>query len=271
MGRGNAPDSTDSKKTGSTAVNGQADDRQSEKTSHIHGLRNIAADRSLHSAEWAHYCYLDHTMTQKSKSSGNSALPTSTAREIRIRECNTDNIQDRETLLSLIRELQAHECHLFDRMKSPEELGDEYVQNLEKECQEQEGYILFAEKEEADAEVCCGDGGELSLRTTRPHAAAAAAALVVGYAVVVTKVPSTPEHPEEVSYLYGNLLEIAVTASARGRGIGRQLLLACEQRVREAGVSYFRTSVLASNPMAYQMYHTFGMKDHLIEMEKKLA
>jgi len=158
--------------------------------------------------------------------------------------------EDANQLFSLIRELQSHECQYFDRLKPPDDLNqDEYLAYLFQECRDHQGHILLATTPNATYDDSDGE-------------------LILGYAVVLTKVAATAM--EEVAYDYGNLLEIAVLPTARRLGIGRLLLEASEQLVRDAGVQYFRTSVLASNTQAYESYLQFGMQDHLVEMEKKL-
>ncbi|CAB9528493.1 expressed unknown protein [Seminavis robusta] len=150
---------------------------------------------------------------------------------VRIRDCDLQNNSDRTSLLSLVRELQAHEVAVYDRMKRPEDLGDDYLAYLQDECHEHAGHILFA----VNDETTC----------------------VQGYAVVLTHMTSA-DQIEEVDYKYGSVTELAVTATSRGQVIGQQLLQECEQRVQKAGVSYMRTEVLASNPGAHRVYHKFG-------------
>ena len=169
--------------------------------------------------------------------------------------------QDRNTIMQLIRELQSHELVLFDRMKPPDQIEDEtYLKHLCDECEAKDGHILVAETLVS---------GEPKLPENPEPFEAATETTIVGYAVVLTRV-SNSDRIEEVLYTYGELLELAVNSEYRGLGIGKLLLSECEQRVRNAGVRYFRTSVLASNPHAHKLYERFGFSDHLVEMEKKL-
>lgn len=146
-------------------------------------------------------------------------------------------------LSSLVRELQGHECKLYDRMKPPGYIvGEEYIGQLREACRQHDGEILVAFTEEE--------------------------AVLVGYAVVLTKVKSDSD--DEVAYEYGEVKELAVTKSARHQGVGTMLLQKCEELVRAAGSRYLRTEVLASNEGAVAAYHNFGFDNHLITMEKKL-
>lgn len=183
--------------------------------------------------------------------------------EVNIRLFDPQCQQDRDAVMLLVRELQSHELALFDRMKPPDQIeGESYIQHLCDECEAKEGCILLAEKVHSEPRR-----EEPSRENINREATQSA---IVGYAVVLTRVTNN-DRIEEVPYVYGELLELAVTATCRGLGIGQLLLGASEQKVRDMGVDYFRTSVLASNPQAHQLYERFGFADHLVEMEKKLS
>lgn len=154
---------------------------------------------------------------------------------------NFDEETDWEQLISLARELQAHEFSLYDRMKPPASIDSAYVEGLKQACKANDGRIL----------VCVQ--GESTL---------------VGYAVVLAKVAS--DSKDEVSYKYGEVLDLAVSASARQQGIGKSLLKLCEDEVRAKGCKYLRTEVLASNEGAVAAYRKFGFENHLVTMEKKV-
>lgn len=160
---------------------------------------------------------------------------------IPIRTFSKDS-NDRSNLLALVRELQAHEHALDDRMKDPSDLGMEYVDRLLSKCALTSGKILVAEST---------DGGGL-----------------VGYAVVLCRIVC--QEYDEVQYEYGEISELAVTASWRGRGIGSRLLQMCEEAVRAHGVKYLRTTALAKNAGALQLYERNGFRERLVELEKKL-
>jgi hypothetical protein len=54
---------------------------------------------------------------------------------------------DCERMLSLIRELHAHEVAPYERMKPTADMGHWYVDLLKKQCAEDDGVILVAEED----------------------------------------------------------------------------------------------------------------------------
>jgi len=55
---------------------------------------------------------------------------------------------DAEPVMSLIRQLQAHEVALFDRMKPVADMAHWYIDLLKKQCAKDEGIILIAEEDD---------------------------------------------------------------------------------------------------------------------------
>ena len=155
-------------------------------------------------------------------------------------EIITYNAAYEAQLVELVRELQAHEHKLFDRMKPPADIGSWYVDALLKQCHDNDGEIL----------LLIANGS------------------LAGYAAVLTK--AVQDAPDETSYTYAVVNDLAVTAKARGRGFGRMLLGECERRARDAGTRWLRIHVMASNESAVGLYRSFGFSDHLIELEKPL-
>lgn len=149
-------------------------------------------------------------------------------------------IDKEDQLLLLIRELQEYESELYDRMKLANDIDNGYIEGLYDDCEKHEGQILIARLDD----------------------------VMVGYAVVLSKVASTEEY--EVDYVYGEVTDLMVTASVRQRGIGNALLQRCEEVVRSAGTSYFRIQALAANHAAMVAYEKFGFRSHEISMEKRL-
>ena len=149
---------------------------------------------------------------------------------------------DQESLIALIRELQAHEVALYERMKPEAQIGSWYVDLLKKHCAEDEGVILIAEENGA----------------------------TLGYAVILTRSVEDGAG-DEVAYDYAYVIDLAVTEGARRRGIGRQLLDDCERRARAAGRDDLRISVLAANRGAHALYRNFGFDDLLVDMRKRLT
>lgn len=149
---------------------------------------------------------------------------------------------DRPALISLVRELQAAEAAVYDRMKPPQAIGDAYVDGLIAACRRRRGRILVATENGAP----------------------------VGYAVVLTDVPSEAEL-DEVAYSYACVQDLAVTAAARRRGIGTELLARCEAVARDAGARWLRITALAGNAAAVNAYCAAGFAPQFIEFEKTLG
>jgi ribosomal protein S18 acetylase RimI-like enzyme len=148
---------------------------------------------------------------------------------------------DAPALIALIRELQAGEGALFDRMKPVADMGQWYIDLLKKKCAEDEGVILIA-----------GENGR-----------------ALGYAVVLTRSVEDGTG-DEVAYDYAYVVDLVVIRQAHRRGIGRMLLEECERRVRAAGRNDMRITVLARNEEAHALYRAFGFDDLLIDMRKIL-
>lgn len=149
--------------------------------------------------------------------------------------------RDLDQLINLVCELQSYEAQLFDRMKHPDDIGEWYVEDLQRRCREHSGEILLAE--------CRGE--------------------LAGYAVVLSDV--VQDDPDEITYAYAVVADIAVTERYRGRGLGKRLLAECERYALDAGARWLRISALAGNTRALQLYRHHGFADHLVELEKPLS
>ena len=148
---------------------------------------------------------------------------------------------DETAVVCLVRELQAHEHERYNRMKSPDEIGAWYIDELKRKCAEHEGRILIALKDEEP----------------------------VGYVTILTHVHMV--EPDETEFEYAEIGDLAVTASQRSKGIGAALIAAAESVAREAGARWLRISVLAQNSGAVKLYRGAGFTDHLLELEKPLS
>lgn len=148
---------------------------------------------------------------------------------------------DREQLVALARELQAHEAAVYDRMLDPQAIGPGYVDSLLAGCRDHGGGIIIAE----------------------------IAGSVVGYAVVETTVRD--ESIDEEPYTYAYVADVVVTEGRRGNGVGRRLLSACEDIAAKAGARWLRISALAANERARALYRRFGFTEHLITLEKRIG
>jgi GNAT superfamily N-acetyltransferase len=149
---------------------------------------------------------------------------------------------DSEAFLSLARELQGYETQFYDLMKPADEIGPWYLDLVKEYAQKEDGTILVAWEEDR----------------------------IVGYASIFTAVVEDGKG-DEIAYTYAHIGDLVVTAAARGRGIARQLLDACEEYARRAGRTELRIKVLAENKRAHDVYREFGFDDLHIDMRKKLA
>jgi len=147
---------------------------------------------------------------------------------------------DLDPLIAIVRELQAHEAGLYNRMRPPADMGVSYVEHLERECGAHAGRILVAERGSA----------------------------LVGYATILTRIDV--DCADEIAHSYAYVGDLAVSASARGEGIGRLLLEHCEAEACRHGARHMRVTVLADNRHARDVYEAFGFRDLFIDLEKPL-
>jgi ribosomal protein S18 acetylase RimI-like enzyme len=147
---------------------------------------------------------------------------------------------DLAALVELVRELQAHEIALYERMKPVEDIGAWYVKAIKRQCDKHAGTMIVAEL----------DGK------------------VVGYATVLTDV--LEDSLDEVAFSHAHVEDLVTGAEFRGRGIGKALLAECERYAREAGRDEIRIGVLAGNRRAHAVYERAGFGDHLVTMRKKI-
>ncbi len=148
---------------------------------------------------------------------------------------------DESALIDLLRELQSAELPHNSHLKAPDEIGSWYVERLRENCATMDGVILMA----------VGSGG------------------ITGCAVLYQAVQVKGEE-EERSHQYALVSELVVTCRARGQGIGKALLAACEQRARLVARDELCISVLAANTGAYRLYHQMGFADTRISMKKTI-
>jgi ribosomal protein S18 acetylase RimI-like enzyme len=144
-------------------------------------------------------------------------------------------------VLAIARDLQAHEAVLFDRSKSPEEIGGWYVDAVQKEVVEHNGHFLVAEQ----------DG------------------VIAGYATLLFR--DSTEARDEVHYTYAHVGDLGVLQSHRGHGIGSALLAECEAIARAAGQKWLQLGVIAHNAGAVRLYERSGFRALFHTMEKKLS
>lgn len=148
---------------------------------------------------------------------------------------------DEAQVVELVRELQAHESAVYDRMKPVDAIGPWYVDKMKIDVAKYKGTFLVAD-----------EGRKL-----------------LGYASLLTEVTSADD-PDEILYSYAYVGDLAVTISRRGQGVGRALVEECEKIARAAGQKWLRLGVLAANQTAREFYSRMGLEEKLLTLEKKL-
>ena len=136
-------------------------------------------------------------------------------------------------------ELQEHERTIDPRLRPGEAMADDYWDRLQARCGQANGRVFVAEMDGA----------------------------VVGFVAVVAAEPFT--ELDEPPGTYALVTDLAVLASHRGRGIGRQLIQRAEAFVRAAGASELRIGVLSENVAARTLYLESGFVPHLEVFTKR--
>jgi len=66
------------------------------------------------------------------------------------------------------------------------------------------------------------------------------------------------------------LYEIEIEEGVRGRGLGREAMLAFEQRARELGAEKVTLNVFGGNEVARSLYRSLGYAEESVHMRKRL-
>jgi ribosomal protein S18 acetylase RimI-like enzyme len=158
--------------------------------------------------------------------------------DILIRELRPDEVP---LIERLVEELQDFERAIDPRLLPGREMAVEYTRSLFDRCSRQEGVVLVAELEGS----------------------------VVGFAAVQGCVP--PFDLDDSPEGFALVSDLAVTHSARGRGVGRGLLIAAEEHARMCGARELRIGVLVGNHAAQRLYESFGFEPYLEIRSKRLS
>ena len=146
---------------------------------------------------------------------------------------------DEAQVVELVRELQSHEAPFNTWAKPPADIAAWYIQDIKGWCAKFDGSILVAERDMA----------------------------LVGYACLLTKCEQDGTGGD-FAYLYALVADLVVTKTARGQGIGKALLAACEKIAREKERMVLRVGVLTGNVAAREVYENFGFKPHHMTLDK---
>ena len=151
-----------------------------------------------------------------------------------------DPTRDHDAVRACCVELQEFERGLDPRMPPGDLIADAYLRLILARCSEFSGVVLVAHIDR----------------------------VVVGYVAVWTRYRSS--EPDDDPHEYGFIPDLVVSATHRGRGIGRALLRAAEARVRDVGARSLRLSVKAGNTAARALYSAEGFMESEIYLEKAL-
>ena len=92
---------------------------------------------------------------------------------------------------------------------------------------------------------------------------------IVGFATIFTGVPQVGEF-DELDFTYGFISHISVSPEARGAGAGKQLMLECEARAKQAGCKWLRVPALGQNQQARAIYEHLGFQEQYVVLKKTL-
>lgn len=156
-----------------------------------------------------------------------------------------DTTEDRPALLQRMTELQEHLASLdpLHRLKISDEFDAEsYLDHLFADLERDNGSFFVAEENGS----------------------------VLGF--IAGSIPA--EDSEDLLDHYpakeGKILELVVSESHRGKGIGRMLVEKLEEELRSQGCIYVRVGCFAPNVDTHTFYEKSGYTDRYVEMLKQL-
>ena len=151
-----------------------------------------------------------------------------------------DPARDKKTAGAFILALQHYE-HGFepDRRLDPP-VADEFLADILTRVAAQRGRIFMAEE----------DG------------------VAIGWAVFI--VERNQLYVVEAERIYGYIAELFVSESARGTGVGRALISACETEARRQGLRQIKIGVLTKSTRTAEIYAKAGYGPYSSELKKYL-
>lgn len=148
--------------------------------------------------------------------------------------------KDRAAVLSFIKGAQRFEQAIEPDRRTDAAVAEEYFADLMSRVEKRQGQILVAEN----------------------------AGRVIGWAVLL--VEEGPVFVVKDQRTFGSICELYVDEEARGRGVGRALISACELQARCLGLGLVMIGVLARNERAKAIYAEAGYEPYHVEMRKYL-
>jgi GNAT superfamily N-acetyltransferase len=151
---------------------------------------------------------------------------------------------DRTAFVKLMEQLMDYIVSIDDlkRTRRMPEFGESYTQRTLQKVAENNGIIYVAE---LDAEL-------------------------VGVVVGIIPEQTKEDQLEHVPSKCGEVLELAVKAGYRGRGVGTMLMNKLEEYFKENNCNRSGVGVLFPNKNAHRLYSKLGYKDRSIYMTKDL-
>jgi GNAT superfamily N-acetyltransferase len=163
----------------------------------------------------------------------------SEAATFRIRKARLPD--DKPTILSFIMRLQRFEQAFEPDRRLDSSVAEEFYAVLIERIARRNGRMMIAER---------------------------AAREPLGWAAAWEDENEVYVHAEERTF--GYIAELYVNEEARGRGIGKALIVACEDWARERGLKMMMIGVLAKNPGAHGVYRSAGFADYATILRKYL-
>ncbi len=117
---------------------------------------------------------------------------------------------------------------------------------------EQSGSVVFI------AEASVEEEGKSGLKTEKNRS--------IGYLVL-----QTSSREELTGISQGWIMDLAVLPEWRGKGVGKELLIAAEKHCREQGIPYLGLAVSSHNVRALHLYEQFGFAEERKLMVKPLG
>ncbi|HEY8947488.1 MAG TPA: GNAT family N-acetyltransferase [Rhizomicrobium sp.] len=154
---------------------------------------------------------------------------------------DADLARDRPAMHGFIMGSQRHEYAIEPNRRLDPPVAEEHLARLIKYLEDHEGRIFIAEDANGAA---------------------------LGWGVVGAYMGEIFIVPEERNYAY--IFELFVVEAMRGKGIGRALIVACEDWAKAEGFKTIQIGVLSRNESAAGLYRSAGYADYAIELRKYL-